>query len=391
MQFWVSFQHRKSLTILIVSVMGLLFVLSCRTMVPGIRESDIEHEDVLDGEGVSIPTVTIEKVTPPSIPAINFSFEDASTVLPEDILDEVGYFTGGGQMTFLTCEKSSMMEFCFVTDEVRWLESFIAHIQGVDFGDEINVLVDVPNGQKIESFVTVPLSEVPVLEYRFALTPEMPIGRYKIIFSGKNGVLEHEFNVNMPSEPVVRERGNKIILLGFKPDENVRFFVYQYQPKLSRIAFIAWKTLIIGAEGTLIIDIEFSEGKSVEDFMYFIVNDDDEILYDSLFDIFSGGSLFSSNTIPEPVQICSGMRSRLYNALNAQVAQLNGSNVRIRSRPGFSHDIVASISTGTKVMIVELSPVCADESTWWEIQTEDGIKGWMAESQNGVYLLEPYP
>jgi hypothetical protein len=31
-----------------------------------------------------------------------------------------------------------------------------------------------------------------------------------------------------------------------------------------------------------------------------------------------------------------------------------------------------------------------ENSTWWLIRTDEGIEGWMAEDQNGKYMLEPY-
>jgi hypothetical protein len=34
-------------------------------------------------------------------------------------------------------------------------------------------------------------------------------------------------------------------------------------------------------------------------------------------------------------------------------------------------------------------PNCVDESNWWKVLTDGNGSGWMAESQNDVYLLEP--
>jgi hypothetical protein len=34
-------------------------------------------------------------------------------------------------------------------------------------------------------------------------------------------------------------------------------------------------------------------------------------------------------------------------------------------------------------------PACADGYTWWEVQTDDGIRGWSAEGDADGYFMEP--
>ena len=82
--------------------------------------------------------------------------------------------------------------------------------------------------------------------------------------------------------------------------------------------------------------------------------------------------------------------SRLSIEKKARVAYTDGSEMRIRAKPGLEQDILDTVPEGTEFAIVGSSR-CADNITWWPVRTDDGILGWMPEGQNGVYLLEPYP
>lgn len=87
-------------------------------------------------------------------------------------------------------------------------------------------------------------------------------------------------------------------------------------------------------------------------------------------------------------QSCSGFFSFLEVGSEARVAKVDGSNMRIRSQPGFSQDIVAKVPEGTRLTILN-GPRCIDGAKWWYIRTKGGIEGWMTESQNNIPLLEP--
>lgn len=87
-------------------------------------------------------------------------------------------------------------------------------------------------------------------------------------------------------------------------------------------------------------------------------------------------------------QTCSDLGTRLKRGAQARVAKVDGSNMRIRSQPGFSQDILDKVPEGTLLTVLD-GPKCVDGTNWWYIRTRSGIEGWMTESQNGVFLLEP--
>ena len=89
-------------------------------------------------------------------------------------------------------------------------------------------------------------------------------------------------------------------------------------------------------------------------------------------------------------QTCSDLGTRLAPGKPARVAQVDGTNMRIRSQPGFSQGIIDRVPEGTRLTVLN-GPKCIDGTNWWYIRTNGGIEGWMTESQNGIYLLEPIP
>ena len=82
------------------------------------------------------------------------------------------------------------------------------------------------------------------------------------------------------------------------------------------------------------------------------------------------------------------MRIRVSVGEEARVAFTDGSNMRIRENPGFSQVILYRVPEGTFIEVLD-GPQCTDGNNWWKIRTENGLDGWMTESQDGVYLLEP--
>lgn len=87
-------------------------------------------------------------------------------------------------------------------------------------------------------------------------------------------------------------------------------------------------------------------------------------------------------------QTCSDLPTRLKPGMQARVAIVNGGKMRVRKNPGFSQDILDRVPEGTSLTVLD-GPKCIDGSNWWYIRTNTGIEGWMTESQNGTYLLEP--
>jgi hypothetical protein len=85
---------------------------------------------------------------------------------------------------------------------------------------------------------------------------------------------------------------------------------------------------------------------------------------------------------------CGGLLSRVKVFDKARISFRDGSAQPVRVDPGYSQEILASLPEGTEFFI-DGDSSCAEGGTWWPIRLQDGRQGWIAEDQNGIYLLEP--
>jgi uncharacterized protein YgiM (DUF1202 family) len=64
--------------------------------------------------------------------------------------------------------------------------------------------------------------------------------------------------------------------------------------------------------------------------------------------------------------------------------------VRLRVGAGSNYNSKTSLKTGTEVYVAD-GPVCANNWSWWWVETESGESGWMAEGGDNIdpYFLCP--
>jgi uncharacterized protein YgiM (DUF1202 family) len=63
----------------------------------------------------------------------------------------------------------------------------------------------------------------------------------------------------------------------------------------------------------------------------------------------------------------------------ATVNTTEGDSLNIRSGPGTGFDVVARLSAGTRVTLLE-GPRDAGGFTWWRIRISTGLEGWAVQS-----------
>lgn len=51
--------------------------------------------------------------------------------------------------------------------------------------------------------------------------------------------------------------------------------------------------------------------------------------------------------------------------------------LRLRAGPGLDKEMLCTLPDDTKLMVLE-GPELADGYTWWKVQTDDGLVGWVA-------------
>jgi hypothetical protein len=71
-----------------------------------------------------------------------------------------------------------------------------------------------------------------------------------------------------------------------------------------------------------------------------------------------------------------------------QVTNEDPQPLNIRSEPGLGGRIVAVLHSLDIFLVID-GPRCADDYTWFKIRS-NGVEGWIAEGEPGLYYVEPY-
>ncbi|MBN2471098.1 MAG: protein kinase [Anaerolineae bacterium] len=90
------------------------------------------------------------------------------------------------------------------------------------------------------------------------------------------------------------------------------------------------------------------------------------------------------------IESCPGLlASRLAPGMIAQVADDDPRPVNVRNGPGLDSTRIGSFPINTRFRVLQ-GPVCQSGYPWYRVERlSDGLTGWVAESGEGVYYLEP--
>jgi len=107
-----------------------------------------------------------------------------------------------------------------------------------------------------------------------------------------------------------------------------------------------------------------------------------------------------SNTIPvtltsTPIKSsssCPGAPPQRMTLLGRGYVCTKSDSLHLRSSPMSSANVLTSLSTGTQFTVTD-GPSCSDNSSWWYIQTDSGIGGWVSEGGDNIdpYFICPSP
>lgn len=84
----------------------------------------------------------------------------------------------------------------------------------------------------------------------------------------------------------------------------------------------------------------------------------------------------------------SSLLSRLKIGDKVEVILEEDNQLRVREKAGLEGEILYRVPNNTTAVITN-GPKCVDEIIWWQINIEDNRFGWVAEFQDGIYLLKP--
>jgi hypothetical protein len=62
----------------------------------------------------------------------------------------------------------------------------------------------------------------------------------------------------------------------------------------------------------------------------------------------------------------------------------------IRHKPGKENKKFDELQSGEMFEIIS-GPECSDNSYWWYVYTDSGLEGWLRESNDEFYFIDPMP
>jgi hypothetical protein len=86
------------------------------------------------------------------------------------------------------------------------------------------------------------------------------------------------------------------------------------------------------------------------------------------------------------ISTCPGAKPQRVKVGGKAVVCTKSDRIMIRATPEPSAALVRRLETGTSLSIVD-GPECNDKSSWWKIETDDKISGWVREGSDEI---DPY-
>ena len=317
---------------------------------------------------------TLDSVPPVatvSEPVVEFDPSISNQVRPEDVADEVVYFGMGAGVCEETAYPVPLISQEPADGELASQSTLIAC--GWEKDEILRGTIVYPDG-RVNTYA-VEVEEIDGIFYGLLeFTPALadPVGIYTFTLEGRRATVSATAEFHQPDGPhLYWVDASHILFYEFAPQESVRLVCYEQS------IFTAWQEFKMDPGGNLTVTVKTDRcdfaalGESSGEI---------HILAWGRFDLMSNIDRAA----------CGGLLSRLKVYGQARTVFGDGSIQSVRSEAGFSKAILTSLPEGA-IVWTESDSTCADGSTWWPINTEDGLMGWMPEEQNGVYLLEPVP
>lgn len=196
-------------------------------------------------------------------PAEVFSPETIDRVSPDEILEEVSYYPGGG---VVTCSETVLDRPKFYVlapeaIEVDWMGTFSVFVCGWKPDEAVALSITYPDTTvETKILVAQPWDTLVnyAIVYDFPLDLNLQAGDYHIVFEGESGTFEQIYRVGLSPTPhlysISHNNSKYLVLYGFAPDESIRILSYQTISE-ERWGFVGWKAYQVNQDGRLLIEI----------------------------------------------------------------------------------------------------------------------------------------
>jgi len=95
--------------------------------------------------------------------------------------------------------------------------------------------------------------------------------------------------------------------------------------------------------------------------------------------------------VPTATPACTGTpRTRLTIGNRAQVSPEDETPLNVRSGPSTEFRILGRLTVLERFLILE-GPECGGDYVWYQVRSDNGLEGWIAEGVGNLYFVEPYP
>jgi hypothetical protein len=346
----------------------LLFVCGCNPPPDGTREP--RKSTPISGSRTATPQVE-------GVSNVRFSPSSAEHTPPEDVLQEVQYYIGGGGPG---CSRSETWPNASeYRDSVEIMDNIGIQSDGWNPNEIVHVTLLFPDGKVLSADVEATFIHgigedcySAFFSYRPLLTD--PLGRYVISFSGKAGTANTAFDVKWPSGSRLVGIEGGLLLFNFAPGERVRFFAYSRDDH-GTASFVAWQDFRTDADGQLTIEVPDYE----RDYIYVAVGNTSGEVHEIM---------MNEILMPQGSGCDGAPPSRIQKGTKARVTYTDGRKLNVRIGPGTSFAKSGSAPEGSGMSVLD-GPTCANGYWWWKVSTDDGQTGWVAEGELGNYFMEP--
>jgi len=94
---------------------------------------------------------------------------------------------------------------------------------------------------------------------------------------------------------------------------------------------------------------------------------------------------------PTATPACASLpRTRLVIGNRAQVSDDDETPLNVRSGPSTEFRILGRLNVMERFLVIS-GPECSSEYVWYQVRSDSGLEGWIAEGVPGLYFVEPYP
>ncbi len=192
---------------------------------------------------------------------------------------------------------------------------------------------------------------------------------------------------------------------GFMPNSSVYVLVYQRTDRVTGLSGITWDLKnkqrvnanehgwisakipgpFFAGQTYMLVSVTKPENLLVSVNSVLSLNYNDDSIGYQVFQV-------KQSTSPQPVSSCPGAPPQRMLLNQPGSVCTRSETVRLRDAPARSANTIMFLPTGTRFTVVA-GPTCADQWSWWQIQTDNGYSGWISEGGDAAdpYFICPAP